>query len=770
MMGTGNSHARTPITHKPSSSSASRLETLLGSPYWPLGSSFLKLLNLTPAFCNNFRLGAPSTEPQPSKNDHPAAPPKNQQDEPEQMELDLDGSPIVSDADQEPNGDQHEEEEEEEEDDDLALVEELLVQPHSAENRNSVRKRPSLSDRLTEPSSWTQRAYADRPIRENDYHDHRAPARLPFSSIPRNTNFHIKGLANLKRSTHPSPPFRTSSNLIECNTKLHPWGNKRPNPVPTSPQSSHSYNKRARLSGSSQNPTESKKWVRDRYQESDDEYEDRRSYKKNYYQRDYSSNSQQKVEHPKQKSADASSLRTCEPEGRASSATAWKKLGIQIGSTKLKRDQTAQDLNDEVADRERRWMQEFKQLDVAQSARTRSISPLPSSHRRSPSSHCPQSEAAGYYTLTPLAPNVQEAIHRAVFSWVNRPIAEALFRLGLWLEEKKIWAPNEWGSIRVDQLERVVDLTYERGLSFLLWKCNSTKFLELLQKPIQSGIFFMHKDPQNNATYIRFCRDYTPIGLLYRALIKGCRKHLSDSKTQQPIQTGKFVRQYIMCYPNEDDLLYLFQDDKDPMGCLERAEKDGIIELLDQPSTSQVSFGNRRVATHGNKKSHSNSVENLYIRLKAFWLTNKENVDYALLSSPTTTAQTINTTLHDEDDLVSNTTSKTTNKLKSSNRAEQKNRETLVPAIDRRNSDNTSVSINTASTSTDAGKKQPGHPALSDHPEEAEEEDDDARSHSSDAIEMIKPTRLPRSCSTADDMVQTLIEHLRRDTSRRYKY
>ncbi|OAV89895.1 hypothetical protein PTTG_05636 [Puccinia triticina 1-1 BBBD Race 1] len=750
---------------EPISSSAGRLENLLGSPYWPLGSSFLKLLNFPPAFRTNFGLGgtsAPLSISANPKDGHPEVPAETQPaaDEPNQMEVDLDGSPIEDD-DCSSHGFENEADghQDDDEDDDHTL-EELLVKPRSSENRNQASAgKPSLSDRLTEPSTHKHRSDRDRLSRELDYRQH---SRLPFSSIPRNTNFHIKGLANLKRSGQASEPYRTSSNLIECNAKLHPWGNKRPHSTSSDTQSSYPNGKRSRLSEPSDKPSVSKKWVRDRYQDSDEEYDHRRVSKEINSHRYHWPNPHQKSDyHRKQKSVDLSTSHAGDSQDRAASASGSKKVGVQRGVTNLKGKHISQNFHDEVADRERRWMQEFKQYDTAQTAHTRSVSPFPSSHRRSPSRQSPESDE-DYYTLTQIAPDLLEALHRAVFSWINRSIAEALLRLGLWLEEKKIWSPHEWGSIRIDQLEKVVDMTYDRGLAFLLWKCSSVEFMDLLQKPIQSGIFFVHQDPQSRAWYIRFGKDFTPIGLAYRPLIKGYRKHLTDSKSQLPIQAGKFVRQYIMSCPNEEDLLYLFKDDKDPMGCLKRAEKEGIIELTDQPP-SHVSFGNRG-GLHGNKTwFNKTSVENKYITLKPFWLSNTHLVDQPLLSSPTITAQTCDTAPNNDNDLLSNSGGKK-NKQDFSNVMETQQGTGHLPAIDRRNSDNTSLSANTSSTTTDAGIEQ-----LDRVPHDHEGED--ARSRRSDDIKIIKPTSGRRSHSSdVDTLIQSVIDQLARDTSRRKKY
>lgn len=741
-----------------SSASAGRLETLLCSPYWPLGSSFLKLLNFPPAFRNNFLLGGTSTTI--SQSDDPK-PETSEQHEPDQLQLDLDGSPIQSDGDISEKGEQQSCGHQDEEDDDDHALEQLLVQPKSFENRNSTRK-PSLSERLTEPSTYTQRPYADKSYRDYDY---RHPSRPPFSSIPRNTNFHIKGRANLKGPNHPSEPFRSSSNLIECNTKLHPWGSKRPNSVPSGPQSSNPYTKRARLSESSQKSGESKQWARDRYQASDDEQDDRRLSAKTHSQEHRWSNWHQKSEQFKQKSFAAPTSHKPEPQSRPSTSNTWTRPGFQTRPTKQKgRNNTSKDFHAEVADRERRWMQEFKQYDVAHTAHTHSVSPCPSSHERSPSRNSPDS-GKDYYTLTKIPPDVEGALHRAVFSWVNRAVAEALFRVGLWLEEKGIWAPNEWGSIRVDHLEQIVDLTYERGLGYMMWRCNSTEFMELLQKPIHSGIFRIHKGPQNDAWYIKFCKDYKPIGLLYRPIIRGCRKHRSDSKTQQPIQVGKFLRQYIMSYPYEDELLYLFQDDKDHMECLKRAEKDGIIELTDQPFY-QGPVDNRRGITFGNKtRNEETHIENQYIRLKPYWITNKEPTDSPLLSSPTITAQTCNTAQPDEDEVMSSiSTSKTSQRNIPSNQTDNHQGENLAPVIDRRNSDNTSVSANTACTTTDIGNKQSHPPPLGHN------QDEGPSSHMSDVVETLKQTNQNKrfDCSNVDELVQSIIDRLRLDVSKRH--
>ncbi|KNE95935.1 hypothetical protein PSTG_10735 [Puccinia striiformis f. sp. tritici PST-78] len=819
-----------------SSSSAGRLENLLSSPYWPLGSSFLKLLNFPPVFRPTFRLGGASA-PIPitanSKDDQPklVEPGKSAPLASDHMEVDLDGSPIGSDIGfceaSEAGKERLDALQDEDEDDDHTL-EELLVKPNSSEKRNAAAARkPSLSDRLTEPSTWKQGSYGERSSREQD---HRHSSRPPFSSIPRNTYLNIKGMASLKRSGHAPDPVRTSSNLIECNTKLHPWGSKRPSSIPTGPQSSFPPNKRARLLEVSQKSSEPKKWIRDRYQDSDEEqdghriesiperyhwskpgyqkseqpydkseksyYKSDRSHakdenshnkaEKSYYKSDRSyqkdensydraeksyqktgkpyrkheklyqkSDAYQKPEYYNLKSFDPPISHASEAQSRASSAAGWKKHAGETGPTKMNRQNTTKDFSEEVEDRERRWMQEFQQYDVARSAHTRSISPPLSSHRRSPSRHSSESDNK-YYTLTKIAPALEQALHRAVFSWINQAIAEALCRLGLWLEQKKIWSSTAWGSIRVDQLEKVVDMTYERGLEYLMFKCHTSDFMELLQKPVQSGIFNIHKDPHNDAWYIKFGRDFTPIGLLYRPLVKGYRRHLTDSKSQLPIQAGKFVRQYLMCHSNEEDLLFLFKKDKDPMRCLERAEKDGIVELSDQPPSRGP-----RPGVHCNKTWYNEiPVENKYLRLKSHWLSNKDSVDPPLFPSPTITAQTCNTALNDDDDSPSTSAGKT-HKQKVSN----PNGSHGVPAIDRRNSDNTSVSANTSITTTD-----PGMEHHHDHPPQGHE-NEDARSHRSDIIEIIKPNKHPRShSSNVDALIESVIEQLAQDLSRRRQH
>ncbi|KAA1070981.1 hypothetical protein PGTUg99_002927 [Puccinia graminis f. sp. tritici] len=748
-----------------SSSSAGRLENLLGSPYWPLGSSFLKLLNFPPAFrtisCLSGSASTPLAIETNPKDDCPKSPKEDQPvpHEPDQMEVDLDGSPIESDDGCSQRGDERLVAHQDEDEDDDHTLEELLVKPTSTENRRhptSARK-PSLSDRLTEPSTWKHGSDRHRSSREYDY---RPTGRLPFASIPRNTNFHIKGLASLKRTGQQvSEPFRTSSNLIECNTKLHPWGSKRPNPTSSGAQPSYHYNKRSRLSEPSQKPSESKKWVRDRYQESDEEYDHRRVSEEINSQRYHWPKSHQKTEYYKHKRLDSPVSHASEPQDRASSTAGWKKYDDKTGFTNPKSQNTSQDFHDEVEDRERRWMQEFKEYEVSRTAHTRSVSPFPSSHRRSPSRHSSESDS-DYYALTQIPPELKEALHRAVFSWINRAIAEALCRLGLWLEEKKIWSPTEWGSIRVDQLEKVVNMTYDRGLSYLMWKCNTVEFMDLLQKPIQSGIFFIHKDPQNDAWYIRFGRDFTPIGLLYRPIVKGYRKHLTDSKSQLPIQVGKFVRQYIMSCPNEEDLLYLFKDDKDPMGSLRRAEKDGIIELTDQPP-SHGSIGNRD-GLYGNRTWYNKTaVENKYIQLKPYWLSNKDPVDQPLLSSPTTTVQTCDTAPNDDDDLPSNSASENI-KQKVSNLMENHQGDNQLPAIDRRNSDNTSLSANTTSTTTDTGNEQLDHAPVGHGRERT-------RSHRSAAeIETVKPKS--SHSPNVDDLIQSVVDQLNQHTSRQKRY
>ncbi|KAI9605149.1 hypothetical protein H4Q26_003124 [Puccinia striiformis f. sp. tritici PST-130] len=692
-----------------SSSSAGRLGNLLSSPYWPLGSSFLKLLNFPPVFRPAFRLGGASAPIPITAN--------SKDDQPKLVEPGK-SAPLAS-----WEGTARCLQDEDEDDD--HTLEELLVKPNSSEKRNAAAARkPSLSDRLTEPSTWKQGSYGERSSREQD---HRHSSRPPFSSIPRNTHLNIKGMASLKRSGHAPDPVRTSSNLIECNTKLHPWGSKRPSSIPTGPQSSFPPNKRARLLEVSQKSSEPKKWIRDRYQDSDEEQDGHRvesiperyhwskpgyqkseqpydKSEKSYYKSDRShakdenssyqkdensydraeksyqktgkpyrkheklyqkSDAYQKPEYYNLKSFDPPISHASEAQSRASSAAGWKKHAGETGPTKMNRQNTTKDFSEEVEDRERRWMQEFQQYDVARSAHTQSDNK--------------------YYTLTKIAPALEQALHRAVFSWINQAIAEALCRLGLWLEQKKIWSSTAWGSIR-------------------------------------SGIFNIHKDPHNDAWYIKFGRDFTPIGLLYRPLVKGYRRHLTDSKSQLPIQAGKFVRQYLMCHSHEEDLLFLFKKDKDPMRCLERAEKDGIVELSDQPPSRGP-----RPGVHCNKTWYNEiPVENKYLRLKSHWLSNKDSVDPPLFPSPTITAQTCNTALNDDDDSPSTSAGKLTS------RRFPIQMEPGVPAIDRRNSDNTS-----------------GH------------ENEDARSHRSDIIEIIKPNKHPRShSSNVDALIESVIEQL----------
>lgn len=220
-----------------------------------------------------------------------------------------------------------------------------------------------------------------------------------------------------------------------------------------------------------------------------------------------------------------------------------------------------------------------------------------------------------------------------------------------------------------------------------------------------------------------------------------------------------------MSYPYQDELLYLFQDDKDPMGCLERAEKDGIIELTDQPF-DQGPVGNRRGLLFGNKtRNKETHIENQYIRLRTYWVTNKEAADSPLVSSPTITAQTCNTAQPDDDDVLSSiSTSKTSQRNIPSKQTENHQGENLVAAIDRRNSDNTSVSANTACTTADIGNEQSNPPPPAHNPDEG------SSSHKSDFVENHEQTNENQrsDSSNVDVLVQSIIGRLRRNASKRH--
>lgn len=337
---------------------------------------------------------------------------------------------------------------------------------------------------------------------------------------------------------------------------------------------------------------------------------------------------------------------------------------MQVGLVKLDSLRTTPGLREQVEETERRWMADFRSLERSQprtrSTRTSSFpsspKPLGSSHQISDPSD-PSDPDLDH--LPELDPELKAALYRVVHSWVNRSLAEAFCRLALSLQSKSHWPANKWASIKVDQLAQAVDRTYSRGVNFLIRTCKADQFMDLLHKPVRSGIFFTHQDPDTDEWYVKFGKDFTPIGMLYRPLIKAMRKHLSTTG-YRTISANKLVRKYLISNSyDEEDLNYLFKDDKDPFECLRRAQRDGIIEIQGPQSnpslstSSLVRFGQKNKNPHhwvNAKYRDSASIENSYIKLNHEWLSNKETFDppplspSSLLASPTTTSETCTNT------------------------------------------------------------------------------------------------------------------------------
>lgn len=548
---------------------------------------------------------------------------------------------------------------------------------HLAAQTTNIHQRPSLSDRLTSPSSTSG----------NQIHlKHSQPSYQPSSanenleplvqSFPSNYNLYeapYHPLSNLANRFDPAPKkFITSSNLTESNSRAwRSWGPKTFRP--DYPQQPHQLNPpgsndHSHLSHQPGYPPASSPLrtntdftntaasrlmdCREEAYESKfqgDQHKKKRKYKLNPI--DWGWNHWTSKEVPpmaKIRSPQSSeSINNCSPPslGAGVSAIEWKKKVIEVGLDKVQNSNPSHSASDVHSGHQHKRHKtssilEHRDLPTGRHT-TRSISPaVASSQAGSSSGRLPIVSRKNYYKLAPLHPALKDSIRRAVYSWINQLLVECFWKIGIWFEDSKRWKADQWGSIRLDQLERMVDLHYPKGLSSLLKTCKTDRFIDLTIKPIHSGIVTLHKDPQTNAHYLKMTKDFTPIGLLYRPIIKTLRKLLTSTGTNRT-KIEKFVRHHLLKSSEEEDLIYLFQNDDDPYGCIRRAARDGIIEiyndhhLLTSPSANQAGFLDHPPPRHGSHKRKRVAFDEQYIGLKAHWLTNKEPSDIPSLYSPT---------------------------------------------------------------------------------------------------------------------------------------